>query len=798
MKGRAKTALGLRSVHLGARSLPKPKAKPKSDAKAGISSSANHQSGASAQATATSSRFSRAEIEELQAMLQKAAPQTLQSMSTGRTPLLLSDDPEEKREEIRRYFHATFDKTEQLFDLLTTEEAYYIKHETLRHPPIFYYGHTACFFVNKLILAKTVTERINPKIEHMCAVGVDEMSWDDLNEEHYDWPAVADVKAYRNEVRAMVDNLISELPMDSLINWDSKWWPIIMGIEHENIHTETSSAIFRQVPLDMITLDSDAGSHWRMCEVDNVPPQNELLPVAASKVVYNKDRKNGRVYGWDNEYGHKEAEVPAFKASKYLVSNHEYKEFVDSGGYQDKQWWTEEGWTWVEFSGAQHPKYWLQQDGAWKQRQLAAVTDLPWSWPAVVNQLESKAFCNWKSAQTGKNIRLPSEDEWKVLREMGKYGSVDQPDWSQAPGNINLEYFASECPVNVFEWGGTGFYDVIGNVWQWTESYIDGLPGFEVHPLYDDFSTPTFDGKHTLFKGGSWISMGANGATKDSRYSFRRHFFQHAGIRYVESDVPVDTKMNLYETDPFVLREIDAHFPEDAGLVAGIEPFAKLSAAKVIDVVKNLGKPTGRVLDLGCSVGRRTFELASTFDECVGIDRTARYINTAVRLQDNGIVRYTVPMDGEINSFHEVSLKALDLPDGAAERCQFWQNDAQNLDANKFGTFDVVVAANLIEQLQRPADFLCKVEEFVKPGGLLVLSSTYNWDEAVTPKDKMVGGYKCATSGENVSTLAGVTDLLKGSFVRVEAETADLPDVQRTTLRSMQYDMSEVTVWERI
>jgi hypothetical protein len=79
-----------------------------------------------------------------------------------------------------------------------------------------------------------------------------------------------------------------------------------------------------------------------------------------------------------------------------------------------------------------------------------------------------------------------------------------------------------------------------------------------------------------------------------------------------------------------------------------------------------------------------------------------------------------------------------------------------------------------------------------------VLSSTYNWDEAVTPKDKMVGGYKCATSGENVSTLAGVTDLLKGSFVRVEAETADLPDVQRTTLRSMQYDMSEVTVWERI
>ena len=90
---------------------------------------------------------------------------------------------------------------------------------------------------------------------------------------------------------------------------------------------------------------------------------------------------------------------------------------------------------------------------------------------------------------------------------------VDQPDWAVAPGNINLEHFASECPVDKFEFQDTGFYDVIGNVWQWTESPIDALPGFEVHPLYDDFSAPTFDGKHTLFKGGSWISVGCNGAT---------------------------------------------------------------------------------------------------------------------------------------------------------------------------------------------------------------------------------------------------------------------------------------------
>jgi hypothetical protein len=57
--------------------------------------------------------------------------------------------------------------------------------------------------------------------------------------------------------------------------------------------------------------------------------------------------------------------------------------------------------------------------------------------------------------------------------------------------------------------------------------------GFEVHPIYDDFTMPTFDDKHNMIKGGSWISTG-NLRIPQSRYAFRRHFFQHAGFRLVE------------------------------------------------------------------------------------------------------------------------------------------------------------------------------------------------------------------------------------------------------------------------
>ena len=111
-----------------------------------------------------------------------------------RTPRLDGADPEAKRREIRDYFHATFDRYEQLFEVLASDEAYFVKPIPLRHPLIFYFGHTATFFVNKLVLAGLLSERIEPRFESMFAIGVDEMSWDDLGEAHYDWPTVAEVR----------------------------------------------------------------------------------------------------------------------------------------------------------------------------------------------------------------------------------------------------------------------------------------------------------------------------------------------------------------------------------------------------------------------------------------------------------------------------------------------------------------------------------------------------------------------------------------------------------------------------
>ena len=155
-----------------------------------------------------------------------------------RTPLLNGNNLDHKREEIRSYFHDTFDRYEQLFETLASEEAYFRKPIALRHPLIFYLGHTATFFVNKFLISGLIKERLNPRLEAMFAVGVDEMSWDDLNDNHYDWPSVSEVMSYRNHVRGLVDNLITSTQLLLPIDWNSSWWIILMGIEHERIHLE--------------------------------------------------------------------------------------------------------------------------------------------------------------------------------------------------------------------------------------------------------------------------------------------------------------------------------------------------------------------------------------------------------------------------------------------------------------------------------------------------------------------------------------------------------------------------------
>ncbi len=694
------------------------------------------------------------------------------------TLILNTGTSEDKRTEIREYFHKTFSIDEQLYDNLASDSAFHLRAEPLRHPLIFYFGHTATFYINKLIAAKVIDKRINPHFESMFAIGVDEMSWDDLDGANYDWPTVSEVKAYRNEVRALVDTVISTLPLELPVDWDNPFWAIMMGIEHQRIHLETSSVIIRRLPLDQVR----ALPEWEICKESGEAPTNQLLPVAGDRVCLGKS-KDHRLYGWDNEFGSHQFNVDDFEASKYLVSNREFLDFVDSGGYQQPQLWTEEGQRWLAFSKAEQPLFWLGEKTNYRLRTMTQEIVMPWDWPVEVNYLEAKAFCNWKAQDSNLPIRLPTEDEWTLLRDQQQV--PDQPDWDKAPGNINLEYWASSCPVNRFAFGE--FYDLIGNVWQWSETPISGFPGFEIHPWYDDFSIPTFDTQHNLIKGGSWISTG-NEATRDARYAFRRHFYQHAGFRYVSSEQDLETTEAMYETDDAVAQYCDAHYgPEKFGVKNFPNQLVRICLENMAE------KPKLRALDLGCAVGRASFELAQHFDFVTGIDYSARFIRIAHQMQEKGVIHYQLPEEGEIVSFHEKYLRDFDLTSGQ-ERIEFYQGDAHNLKP-QFTGYDLVLAANLIDRLSDPKHFLTEIHQRLNPGGLLILASPYTWREEFTRKSSWLGGLR--RTGEPFTTLEGLRETLDTLFREV-GEPRDVEFVIRETARKFQHTISQVTIWERI
>lgn len=409
-------------------------------------------------------------------------------------------------------------------------------------------------------MAGLIPKGINPYFEDIFEVGVDEMRWDDISTVQKAWPTVDEVHAYRKQVHDMVCDVIDEhMPAPTRITMDDRLWSVPMAIEHEKIHLETSSVLMRELPINLVRKpqfwpdlhpshagerpDSDAtvGVHF---------PANELVEVGGSSVRLGKPLDHPS-FGWDNEYGDRLVEVPDFEASKFMVSNGEFYEFVKSGGYANEAFWTTDGWDWRTFRNAKWPFFWEQNGPSgshkYKLRTIFEVIDMPWSWPVNVNYHEASAFTNWKTQNSNENaaaFRLITEAEHHLLRNGQHRMPLDS--WDKDPalvyggediaekGGINANLaFASESPVDALPKTSAGFHDVLGNAWEWAEDDFNPLEGFDVHPYYDDFSSPCFDGEHNMILGGSFISCGDAGANLHARYHFRPHFLQHSGFRYV-------------------------------------------------------------------------------------------------------------------------------------------------------------------------------------------------------------------------------------------------------------------------
>lgn len=197
----------------------------------------------------------------------------------------------------------------------------------------------------------------------------------------------------------------------------------------------------------------------------------------------------------------------------------------------------------------------------------------------------------------------------------------------------------------------------------------------------------------------------------------------------------------------------------------------------------------GRALDLGCAVGRSTFELAGHANEVIGIDSSRAFIDAANRILDEGGLDYDYPVEGEITR----SVRAVrpDVAGGAIIR--FEVGDAMRL-RDDLGEFDIVHLANLIDRLENP--FLCldRLPGLVAPGGLLIIGSPYSWLEEFTPRENWVGGWR--RDGRTRTTMDGLAERLAPAFERVRA--VDSPFLIPLHSRRFEWSVAELSTWRRI
>lgn len=737
------------------------------------------------------------------------------------------------------YFQNTWALYELLFSSLQGEEAFYRPPQHgLRHPMQFYYGHTAVFYINKSIVAGLLEKSIEPAFESVFEVGVDEMRWDDMTLGDKLWPRVSQVTEYRREVYKIVVDLIQRQFQtgEQNIGWDHPLWSFFMACEHDRIHLETSSVLLRELPLNLLR-KPEMWPQPSLVPKENVGsiPVNELVPVKGGRVRLGKD-VSYPTHGWDNEYGHRDADVADFKASKFLATNGEFLEFVKAGGYRERRFWSEDGWGWRRFRNAQHPFFWVRNGPAGSHkyllRHMFELGELALGLPAVVNHHEAKAFCNWKQEQRPelKGLRLITEAEHQLIVDKNQRmesATVDTDpaiisggDKMDSTYHVNSALsFGGERPVDAHQANKQGFHDAMGNLWQWCEDEMAPMEGFQTHPFYGDFTEPCFDGKHKIIKGGSFASTGDNGGNAHCRFHFRPHFLQQSGLRYVLPSKPearagdagaavflsqpenvpsaassgasassskAQQTQQDYETREMVNSYLALHFGKDSPIIPHVNSpdhaldFPRRCAALTAEMHAKFAvksKVPTRALDLGCAVGGSTFQMAALgFGEVVGVDFSNAFIAAADKMRDQGKATFRLDADRKDTTV-ELSRKETET----RMHTRFLVGDACKLPVKELGKFDAVLGANLLCRLPDPHACLNQLPELVTKGGVVLFVSPFSWLSGFTHSSRWLGPV-----GQSERELEH--EMRSLGFSKVHEE--DVPLIIREHRRKYQYIVS--------
>jgi formylglycine-generating enzyme required for sulfatase activity len=176
-------------------------------------------------------------------------------------------------------------------------------------------------------------------------------------------------------------------------------------------------------------------------------------------------------FSWDNEKPHFNVYINGFSVSKYCVSVYEYKEFVNSENYSNKEYWDYYGFRFIKENNITTPLYWEDQ------------LKFPMRPVCHISLFEAKAYAKWLSEKDGVVYNIPNESEWEYMCKHLK------------PHTGTMDYHPMENVNDGLQ--------MFGNVWEWCDTRIYPYDGFRIDKLYKEMSYPFFGFKY-IIKGGSW------------------------------------------------------------------------------------------------------------------------------------------------------------------------------------------------------------------------------------------------------------------------------------------------------
>ena len=415
------------------------------------------------------------------------------------------------------------DRTLALVESISDEDLLKV-HSPLMSPLVWDLGHIAAF--EDLWLAHRFAG--GPMVRPELAETYDAFETPRAQRGELDFLGPAEARDYLNAVRRRTLELIESRGTGELHE---------LVLRHEQQHGETMLQTIQLARLDGYQpvagqlAPPDGGR--READGRPVPTGLELIEVPGGECAIGAPPDG---FAYDNERPRHITDVRRFRIGRTPITNASYLTFVEGGGYERREWWSEEGWCWKEQYDITRPAGWTADLSAeWR---LCKLEPLDPRRPVVhVSWFEADAFARAHGA------RLPTEIEWEKAATWDQQTGEARPfPWGKDPAvpgvHANVDHIdRGPTPADAHPAGASpyGCLGMTGDVWEWTSSHFGGYPGFMAHP-YREYSEVFFGSDYFVLRGGSWATRTriATPTFRNWDYPQRRQIF--AGIRVARDE----------------------------------------------------------------------------------------------------------------------------------------------------------------------------------------------------------------------------------------------------------------------